>query len=126
MTQLSMFDPQALTIAPSRYPAARQTSALAAVANLPRKATQNYHILNLITAAGETGISDLELHRATGYLRQTICVRRYDLRSQILPADGRYTDPQTLRTYQRWKRVDTVDGVQRIVHADGKVTVVLP
>src|SRR3990167_9656844 len=87
----SEFDAHAVTIAPSSHPAARETSGLAAAENLPRKATQNARILALITAAGETGISDPELQRCTGYLRQSICARRGDLQSLITAAEGRYT-----------------------------------
>lgn len=99
------FDAQALTIAPSRHPQARETSALAAVDNQPRRANQNDTILRLITAAGEQGISDPELQRCTGYLRSTICARRGDLRDLIEPAAGRHTPKDTTRSYTRWKRV---------------------
>jgi len=97
------FDPHGLTIAPSVSPAARETSALAAVENLPRKATQCETVLRLITAAGETGISDLELQRASGMLRSSLCARRRDLASLIEPAGTRYTAHG--RSYCRWRRV---------------------
>lgn len=99
------FDPQSCTIAPSQFPQARETSALAAVENLPRRANQNTRILALITAAGETGISDLELQRCTGFLRSTICARRGDLASFITAADSRYHPTDRTQTYTRWRRV---------------------
>ena len=97
-----VWDPRALTIAPSQHPAARQTSALAAVGNQPARAKQNTHVLALITAAGEVGISDPELERATGYSRQTLCARRGDLKSLWMPAATRYRDMG--QTYTRWRR----------------------
>lgn len=84
------FDPQALIIAPSVYPQARETSALAAVANLERRATQNTRVLVVIRAAGEAGLSDPEIQRLTGFERSTICLRRHDLRSLLEPAARRY------------------------------------
>ena len=95
------FDPQALTIAPSVHPAARETSALAAVANQPRKGTQNAVVLDLITAAGDIGLSDIEIQRATGYPRQTICARRGDLRA-LITVGGRYK--WNGFGYTRWRR----------------------
>lgn len=103
MTQYPLnFDCASVVVAPSASVLARETSALAGVENLPRRATQNARILMLIRAAGETGLSDLELHRATGISRQSICVRRFDLRTLLEPA-GRYTDPVTHRSYTRWR-----------------------
>lgn len=99
------FDPSAACVAPSEHLEARETSALAAIENAQtgRKAIQNTKILNLIRAAGEQGISDIEIHRATGYPRASICARRgYDLRTLIEPA-GRYIDPKTKRSYTRWR-----------------------
>ena len=99
------FDPTAMAIAPSPHPEAKETSALAAIENAQtsRKAVQNTRILSLIRAAGDTGISDLELHRATGYPRSSICARRgYDLKTLIEPA-GRYQDAHTKRSYTRWR-----------------------
>lgn len=97
------FDPQSLVVAPSAHPAARETSALAAVENVSRRATQCTRLLLLIRAAGSQGISDLEMHRATGFPRATICARRgWDMRSLLEPA-GRYTDPLTHRSYCRWR-----------------------
>jgi len=96
------WDTHGLTIAPSVHPAARETSALAAVGNQPARATQNTHVLALITAAGEVGISDPELEKATGYSRQTLCARRGDLKSFWTPAATRYRDMG--QTYTRWRR----------------------
>jgi hypothetical protein len=91
MTQFPLdFDPSSLVIAPSRYPQSRETSALAAVANHPKRSGQNARVLEVITAAGEAGLSDPEIARVTGLQRQTICVRRHDLRSLLEPATRRY------------------------------------
>lgn len=78
-----------LTIAPSVYPQARETSALAAVENLPARGKQNALVLQLITAAGEAGMSDPELEQATGLSRASICLRRHDLRAFLRPAERR-------------------------------------
>lgn len=100
------FDPRAMAVAPSPHVQARETSALAAIENATtsRKAKQCTAILLLIRAAGELGISDIELHRATGFPRSSICARRgYDLRTLIEPAAERYTDPKSKRTFTRWR-----------------------
>lgn len=98
-----IFDPQSMAIAPSPHPQARETSALAANENLSRRATQTARLLSIIKNAGDEGISDIELQRATGYGRPTICARRgWDLRTVLEPA-GRYTDSITKRSYTRWK-----------------------
>lgn len=103
----AIFDASSLAIAPSVSPQARETSALAANANLSRRATQTARVLSIIRHAGEQGISDLELQRATGYSRQTICARRgWDLRSLIEPAAKRYEDPVSKRTFTRWRLKD--------------------
>lgn len=99
-----IFDPKAVTIAPSRHVQARETSALAALVNLPKKGTQNEMILGLITAAGNRGLSDLELHTMTGIRRQSICARRRDLGELIEPAADRHTDNNTGISYTRWRR----------------------
>lgn len=98
------FDPKAMAVAPSPHREARETSALAAIENaaIGRKANQNARILALLKAAGAEGLSDLELHRTTGYPRQTICLRRFDLKSLLEPA-GRYQDAHTKRQYTRWR-----------------------
>ena len=90
------FDAHAVTIAPSVHPAARETSALAAAENLPRKGSQNAEVLRVITAAGADGLSDPEMARLTGLSRQTLCARRHDLRSLLEPAARRY------RHFGRW------------------------
>jgi len=101
------FDTDTLVIAPSPHMEARETSALSAIDNLTRRATQNARLLLLIKAAGHTGISDIELHRATGFPRATICARRgWDMRALIEPAEGRYVDPLTKRSYCRWRIVE--------------------
>lgn len=83
-------DVSSLTIAPSPHPQARETSALAAVANLPKRASQNEAVLKVIRASGADGLSDPEIQRLTGLCRQTICLRRHDLRSLLEPAARRY------------------------------------
>jgi hypothetical protein len=104
MTQLGIdFDLATLTVAPSPTIAAKQTSAWAALANLPRRGTQCAILLELITAAGERGLSDEELHRASGIKRQSICARRKDLGSLITAAARRdETSGQTPMTC--WRR----------------------
>ena len=100
------FDPRAMAIAPSKDVQARETSALAAIENAStsRRAKQNTSILSLLKAAGEGGISDIEIARATGFPRSSICARRgWDLRSLIEPAAKRYEDPVSKRTFTRWK-----------------------
>lgn len=99
------FDPSSMAIAPSGHREARETSALAAIENTTtsRRANQNTKLLLLIRAAGEQGISDLELHRTTGFPRATICARRgFDLKTLIEPA-GRHIDDFTKRSYTRWR-----------------------
>ncbi len=105
-TAPAAFDPKASCVAPSSHLEARETSALAAIENaqLGRKAKQNAIILKMIREAGAAGISDKELHRATGIPRASICARRgYDLKTLIEPADGRYIDPISNRSFTRWK-----------------------
>jgi hypothetical protein len=100
------FDPRSACIAPSKDQEARETSALAAIENTAtgRRAKQNATLLTLIRAAGEQGISDIELARATGFPRASICARRgWDLRSLIEPAAARYIDPVSKRGFTRWK-----------------------
>jgi hypothetical protein len=99
-----IFDPKSVTVAPSRHVQSRQTSAAAALANLPRKGSQNEMVLGLITDAGDRGLSDRELHQMTGISRQTLCVRRFDLKELIEPADTRDQDPITHRQFTRWRR----------------------
>jgi hypothetical protein len=82
-------EPSALVVSPSVYPQARETSALAAVGNAKERASDNTRLLALLTAAGEAGMSDQEIQDATGWPRQTICLRRYDLRRFLMPAARR-------------------------------------
>lgn len=87
-------DPSVLVVAPSVYPQALETSAIAAVANAKDRATQNDRILRLVTAAGAAGMSDHELHVTTGYSRATICARRgFDLAPFLVPGTRRATSP---------------------------------
>ncbi len=104
-TSSQPFDPH-LAVAPSPHREARETSALAAIENTStsRRAVQNTRILSLLNAAGSIGLSDIEIHRATGYPRSSICARRgFDLKSLIEPAAERYVDPLSKRSYTRWK-----------------------
>jgi hypothetical protein len=100
----SAFDPKSVTVAPSPHVQARQTSALAGLANLPKRGSQNEMVLGLITAAGDRGLNDRELQQMTGYSRQTLCLRRYDLKALIGPAATRDIDPLTHRQFTRWRR----------------------
>lgn len=86
----ALFDPRSVVTAPSAHPAARETSALAGVANLPKRGNQNARVLEVIRAAGQEGLSDPEIARLSGFQRATICARRYDLRSLLEPAERRY------------------------------------
>lgn len=85
----STFDPKALTIAPSSHAAARETSALAAAENAPHRTSQNAQLLRLITEAGDLGMSDPEIQKATGWERASICLRRHDLAAFLTPATRR-------------------------------------
>lgn len=97
-------DPSALVVAPSVYPQARETSALAAVAAAPDRATQSSAILRLITASGVTGMTDEEIQDATGYSRATICARRgFDLRAHLIPAARRGVS-RSGRPMTAWRR----------------------
>lgn len=102
----SIFDAKSVTVAPSPYVQSQQTSALAGLANLPVRGEQNRTVLGLITAAGNRGLSDRELHQMTGIARASLCARRRDLRlaSLIEPADTRDKDPITHREFTRWRR----------------------
>lgn len=92
----------ALTVAPSRHAEARETSALAAAANHPRRATQNTRLLELLRERGpHGGLSDPEIQRLTGWERSTICARRADV--GVRPTSERWTNPKTNRTYTRWR-----------------------
>ncbi len=97
------FDQAALTVAPSPFIEARETSALAAVANVPHRSRQNEQVLALITAAGADGMSDAEIQQATGLPRQTICLRRYDLRAFLTAARRRAVSPFG-RAMTCWRR----------------------
>jgi hypothetical protein len=82
-------DPSGLVVAPSVYPQARETSAIAGVMAGKERSADNARLLALITAAGETGMSDQEIREATGWERQTICLRRFDLRRFLIPGSRR-------------------------------------
>lgn len=103
-TQLPLdFDAAMLTVAPSPFLEARETSALAAAANVPHRSRQNTQVLALITAAGAAGMSDAEIQQATGLSRQTICLRRHDLRAFLTPGDRRAVSPFG-RAMTTWRR----------------------
>lgn len=89
-TQLPLdFNPSTLTVAPSPFLAARETSALAAVAAAPAKARKAAELLRLVEAAGVHGISDPEMARATGWPRSTVCSIRNSVRGFLTSADRR-------------------------------------
>lgn len=94
-------DPSTLTVAPSVYPQARETSALAAVQAQPRRGSQNRELMALLRVAGDVGLSDIEIQQRTGWKRQTICLRRFDCRSQLEPAPTRHVEQK--RQYTRWR-----------------------
>jgi hypothetical protein len=81
--------PSTLVVAPSVYPQARETSGLAAVANGKARGRQNVAVLAAITAGGSDGLSDEEISHMTGLSRQTVCLRRFDLRGLIAPGTRR-------------------------------------
>lgn len=102
MTQVPLdFAPSSLTVAPSSFPQSRETSALAAIAIQPIRGERNLLLLKLLREAGEQGLSDIEIQNLTGWKRQTICVRRFDCRSQITVAATRHQ--ANGRFYTRWK-----------------------
>ncbi len=82
-------EPSALVVAPSVYPQARETSALAGVVAGKERSVDNTRLLALVTAAGDAGMSDQEIQDATGWSRQTICLRRFDLRRFLIPGARR-------------------------------------
>ena len=94
------FSTRALIVAPSKHAQARQTSALAAVANHPYRVTQNQRLTELLEKAGDKGIADPVIRRITGWERQTICARRGDVGT--CPAVKRWTS-RSGRTYTRWR-----------------------
>lgn len=82
-------DPRALTVAPSPFPQARETSAIAAVAAQATRATKATRLLELVRAAGAAGLSDPEIARATGWPRSTVCSARNSVRSLLRPSGER-------------------------------------
>jgi len=96
-------EPSLLVVAPSRHAAARETSALAAVANTKARSGDNARVFALITASGESGMSDYEIQCATGLGRASICLRRFDLRAFLTPADRRATSLSG-RAMTTWRR----------------------
>jgi hypothetical protein len=98
----SAAEPATLVVAPSVYPQARETSALAAVANRARS-NHNARVLALITASGDAGMSDYEIQCATGLGRASICLRRFDLRAFLIPATRRALS-QSKRPMVCWRR----------------------
>lgn len=91
---------KALIVAPSKHAAAKQTSALAAVANHPRRLTQNQRLTELLEQAGARGLADPIIERITGWSRQTICARRADV--GVMPCAERYKRRNGM-TYTRWR-----------------------
>ena len=94
------FATKALIVAPSKHAAARQTSALAAVANHPHRVTQNMRLAALLERVGEKGIADPVIQRITGWSRQTICARRADV--GVRPVGTRWKNRHGA-TYTRWR-----------------------
>lgn len=93
---------KALIVAPSKHVQARETSALAAVANHPHRVTQNQRLRELLKERGEYGgLSDPEIRQITGWERSSICARRADI--GVMPSGERWTRPGTKRTYTRWR-----------------------
>lgn len=82
-------EPRALTVAPSPFPQARETSAIAAVAAQATRATKATRLLDLVRAAGPAGLSDPEIARATGWPRSTVCSVRNAVRSRLRPTGER-------------------------------------
>lgn len=101
-------DPQTVVVAPSCFPQARETSAMAAIQVQPKRVTQNTQLLELLKTAGDRGLSDLEIQQVTGWLRQSICARRRDCRSLMTKAETRQIVGKF--RYQRWKLKEDSDG----------------
>jgi hypothetical protein len=97
------FDPKSAVVAPSPHLRARETSALAAVEIQGVRGKQNTELLALITASGMDGMSDREIQQATGWPRQTICVRRFDLRAFLTVGTRRDTSTSG-RAMTCWRR----------------------
>lgn len=96
------FDTKALIVAPSKHAQAKETSALAAVANHPHRVTQNMRLAELLKERGQYGgLSDPEIQKITGWERSTICARRADV--GVVPSGERWTRPGTNRSYTRWR-----------------------
>lgn len=91
---------KALIVAPSKHTQAKETSALAAVANHPIRVNQNTRLRELLEKAGEKGLADPVIQRLTGWERSTICARRADV--GVVPAAERWTR-RNGRTYTRWR-----------------------
>lgn len=105
-------DVNALVVAPSQYPQARETSALAAVSAQKTRSADNVRVLAVITAAGDQGMSDEEIRQATGLSRQSICLRRFDLRAFLIPATRRAKSPAgKAMTCWRRRHDDEMDSV---------------
>lgn len=82
-------DPRAVTVAPSPFREARETSALAGMAAVPARARKVTELLRLVSEAGPAGLADPEIERMTGWPRQTICSTRNAVRLLLWPADRR-------------------------------------
>jgi len=95
------FSVPSLTVAPSCFPQARETSALAGVQVQPIRGERNLLLLKLLHEAGETGLSDPEIQRLTGWPRSSICARRGDCKGLIVAADSRYTVGKF--SYTKWR-----------------------
>lgn len=96
------FDTKRLIVAPSKHAAAKETSALAAVANHPHRVTQNMRLTELLKERGQFGgLSDPEIQKITGWERSTICARRADV--GVRPTGERWTNEKSKRTYTRWR-----------------------
>lgn len=94
------FNTRALIVAPSKHAQAKETSALAAVANHPHRVNQNTRLIALLEKAGAKGLADPVICRITGWPRSTVCARRADV--GVMPAKTRYKH-RNGRTYCRWR-----------------------
>lgn len=101
-------DVNALVVAPSVFREARETSALAGVSMSRLRSAQCRELLALIEQAGADGLSDPEIAQRTGWSRQTICIRRFDLRPFLVPTPRRMKSPSG-RWCVCWRRATTAE-----------------
>ena len=96
-------DVNTVTVAPSPFAEARETSALAGVAAGKKAGATCALMLQLITEAGEAGISDPELADILKLPRASVCARRNEIRLWLWPSARRVPSPYG-RLCVAWRR----------------------